>query len=684
MRFHAGKATTLGLLAAAVLCLRTAALFAYVDISPDSLSSWLSSANPPYLLDVREQDEFVGRHIPGAVLFPYNTGVLQTRYGKLPASGPIVVICKAGTRSASAAQFLEGLPGGGFNGRLSRLNGGMDAWKGLVVLDDTNGADRQKVLFEMFTASWCSFCFSSNKYLDDTFLDTDAPIAMIRYHVADVGFDTPTTRVNFLGQKTTPDLFIDGAKEIYPDYFTVSSFNEFRQTKSPLTISLLGRKPASAADSGLLKVKLSAGATIGPDSLNLFVVLTESGIDPTKWDPPHIPENGEKIFDNAMRAMVTGQSGQRFAIQPGEKLEIQTKFGLKPDWKADSCELVVFVEDMKTKKVQQATNVRLPALTLVEPQPNRAPKVTLPEGQSYRVTEGDTLRFSAAITDPDSAETLTVWAFYSATGASYGTAFPPHASFKNPVFKFAPDTTQAGLYRFMLRVVDHAGANDSVRFTVEVLDKPAVVARRCDCDGDGALTVRDILAFLLLLRNDPANQSLDWNGDGERDFADVLDFARDLSAGRCPDALGPSLAAVRNERGEFRLSVEEAAWIGAALPRLHLEQSLESEIRAQLAAVASLPRAYSLAQNVPNPFNPSTVITFDIPGNDKPGAVSLKVYDLRARLVKVLAQGVLEPGRHTVFWDGRDESGSQLPSGVYLCRLTAPGWTQSRKMVLLK
>ncbi len=324
MKHNAGKVMVLWLLAAMGLCLRPDALLAYVDISPDSLSGWLKASSPPYLLDVREQDEYVARYIPGAVLFPYTTGVLQKRYGKLPASGPIVVICKSGTRSASASQFLESLPGGKFNNRLYRLNGGMDAWKGQVVLNDNGGVSRQKVLFEMFTASWCSSCLISNKYLDDTFLETGAAIAMIRYHVLDVGFETPTIRVNFLGQKSTPDLFIDGAKEIYPDYLTYSSFYDFRQINSTLTISLMGRQPANAADSGLVKVELTGSATVSLDSLNLFVVLTESSIDPAKWSPPYTPPNGETIYNDAMRVMVTGQSGQRRPIQPREKIEIQT------------------------------------------------------------------------------------------------------------------------------------------------------------------------------------------------------------------------------------------------------------------------------------------------------------------------------------------------------------------------
>ncbi len=662
---------------------------AYQEVSPDSLNKWLKSSNPPYLLDVREQDEYIARYISGAVLFPYNSGVLQKRYGKLPSSGPVVVICKGGSRADLAAKYLEGLAGAPFKDRLFRLQGGMDAWKGPAVMSDIAGVTREKVLFEMFTASWCDYCFVSNKYLDDTFIDEGLPIAMIRYHYADVGFVTPQDRVNFFypkGSSGVPDLFIDGAKEIYPDYVTYNMISEAENAPATLTVSLLGKKP-SAADSGVLKVKMTGSATVSLDSLNLFIVLTESGIDPRKWNPPYAPPNGETIYDNAMREMVTGQSGLRFAIQPGEKMELQVKYGLKSDWKADSCELVVFVQDMKTKKVQQTSAVKLSGLKWEEPPANRKPSVSLPGGQSYNMIENDTLKLTASISDPDSAESLTVWFYYSADGVSYNITLPQHVTFRNPVFQFTPDTSQAGLYRFMLRVVDHAGAHDSLRFTVEVRDRPVVPVRRCDCNLDGHITIRDIIAFMLLLRNDPSNQALDWNGDGARDFSDVLVFARDLAAGRCPDAaVAAVLASAVETEGLLQITGEDAAWIEASLAELKLDTELESDLRAELAAVSGspgLPKSFSLLQNSPNPFNPSTVIAFDVPEGAE-GKVSLKVFDLRGRVLTDLIEGLLQPGRHSVFWDGRDRNGRELASGVYLYRLSTPGWSQTRKMVLLR
>ncbi|MFH1070167.1 MAG: FG-GAP-like repeat-containing protein, partial [Candidatus Glassbacteria bacterium] len=99
-----------------------------------------------------------------------------------------------------------------------------------------------------------------------------------------------------------------------------------------------------------------------------------------------------------------------------------------------------------------------------------------------------------------------------------------------------------------------------------------------------------------------------------------------------------------------------------------------------------LPKAgeFGLGQNSPNPFNPSTTIVYAIPGDTPLAGFSIKVYNLRGALVKVLVEGSVTPGRHSVQWDGRSVDGRDLPSGVYFYRMAAPGRTITRKMVLLR
>jgi len=87
-----------------------------------------------------------------------------------------------------------------------------------------------------------------------------------------------------------------------------------------------------------------------------------------------------------------------------------------------------------------------------------------------------------------------------------------------------------------------------------------------------------------------------------------------------------------------------------------------------------------LAQNSPNPFNPSTRIRF---GVTQPGRVSLRVFDLRGRMLRSLLSERVDAGEHAVDWDGRDDRGRPLPSGTYFCRLVGPDGVQERKMTLV-
>ena len=101
--------------------------------------------------------------------------------------------------------------------------------------------------------------------------------------------------------------------------------------------------------------------------------------------------------------------------------------------------------------------------------------------------------------------------------------------------------------------------------------------------------------------------------------------------------------------------------------------------------VSSLPKAgqLSLAQNTPNPFNPSTTISFALEGNES-RQMQLAVYDVRGALVRTLLDEVLEPGTYRLEWDGRDQSGRQMASGVYFLRLKSASESRMRKMILLK
>jgi hypothetical protein len=93
------------------------------------------------------------------------------------------------------------------------------------------------------------------------------------------------------------------------------------------------------------------------------------------------------------------------------------------------------------------------------------------------------------------------------------------------------------------------------------------------------------------------------------------------------------------------------------------------------------PRQTALLQNVPNPFNPTTTIRFDLAA---PADIRLDIYSVRGARIRTLATGAHSAGSHAVAWDGRNDRGAQVASGVYFYRLVAGRFAETRKMVLLK
>jgi subtilisin family serine protease/subtilisin-like proprotein convertase family protein len=104
-------------------------------------------------------------------------------------------------------------------------------------------------------------------------------------------------------------------------------------------------------------------------------------------------------------------------------------------------------------------------------------------------------------------------------------------------------------------------------------------------------------------------------------------------------------------------------------------------IPASVTAVGELPAVTRLVGAAPNPFNPQTVIRSDLA---RAGDVRLDLYDLRGRLVRRLVRAELPAGRHDVRWDGRDDGGRGVSSGVYLARLVSGGVDQKSKLTLVR
>jgi hypothetical protein len=111
------------------------------------------------------------------------------------------------------------------------------------------------------------------------------------------------------------------------------------------------------------------------------------------------------------------------------------------------------------------------------------------------------------------------------------------------------------------------------------------------------------------------------------------------------------------------------------------KQHLDSLTTAIDNELAVLPQETQLMNNYPNPFNPSTNISYSL---KTPGMVSLDIYNMLGQKVRTLVNSQVDAGEHFAIWDGRDDSGAQSASGTYFVKLNAGDYSSTKKMVLLK
>jgi hypothetical protein len=117
------------------------------------------------------------------------------------------------------------------------------------------------------------------------------------------------------------------------------------------------------------------------------------------------------------------------------------------------------------------------------------------------------------------------------------------------------------------------------------------------------------------------------------------------------------------------------------------EEHFYGPVTVSFSGKGVLPARFALKQNHPNPFNPITKLTYEIPpakGDDVSVPVQLRIYDVKGQIVKTLVDDMVKPGRYSIVWNGKNERGISLPSGIYYYRLEAGSFSETKKMIILK
>ncbi|MBN1290448.1 MAG: T9SS type A sorting domain-containing protein [Candidatus Latescibacteria bacterium] len=132
---------------------------------------------------------------------------------------------------------------------------------------------------------------------------------------------------------------------------------------------------------------------------------------------------------------------------------------------------------------------------------------------------------------------------------------------------------------------------------------------------------------------------------------------------------------------QFVIDQNDVMWIVSGNGSGYITSFAKAAILTDVAEDEKTPEALSIIGNYPNPFNPSTTIEFMLP---EYGTADLVIYNIMGQKVRDLVSGQLPPGTHYVVWNGRDNHGNTVSSGVYICRLKSGEKVMMKQMMLLK
>ena len=199
-----------------------------------------------------------------------------------------------------------------------------------------------------------------------------------------------------------------------------------------------------------------------------------------------------------------------------------------------------------------------------------------------------------------------------------------------------------------------------------------------DFSGDGKVNLADL--FFLLTALFMTAPSGDYNGDGTVDFLDLVAVAESITELNASGA--PSVALPRTGTAEI-----VQTWINMA----HAADDGSLAVQEGIANLkrfldALRPTTTELLSNYPNPFNPETWIPYQL---TEDAAVTVKIYDVSGHLIRTIEVGYKPMGYYlnrerAVYWNGQDETGESVGSGVYFYTFTAGDYTETRRLVILK
>lgn len=608
----------------------------------------------------------------------------------------------------------------------------------LSLVNFSNAGDRM-MLIEFFTSSTCGPCASNNPTMT-AFLNGQDPerITAIGFHM---NWPAPgndpmflynqtdnNARRGYYGINSIPAGQFDGLISIpiaYSQSNLQATFNSRKDILSPVTIILTDS--AYSTDSILVRAKIYCETYLTNPVVYAYIGLVENHIHYTS--PPGT--NGETDFYWVMRKMYPSGSGQQITLLPGQTVVVEQRYKKDPIWQWSEMMPVAYVQDNSTKEILNAAKKTANFTLLANPgyasviqgqSASKTFKVAVPvvasgynspvtfTGVVSPVTSGITVSFPNGATLSNFPDSLSVQVSSLAsvpTGAykiiltGTNAAAKSHKISvdylvgKNYVFvktnvsgleykvnnvsytvpklfnwdigssqtlqAVSPQTT--GAYRY---IFDRWSHNNDTNLTQVITVNAAT----------GFYTANYKSQFRLFAMEDPSGLPITiTNSYNYFDSGTVVNLT-----------VSPLQVQFQGQTWYFN------HWFGTGVGSYTgtnpvCQVTMGSPINEMVffdtvqtigiqPISSEIPQKYNLYQNYPNPFNPETKIKFDLP---KSGVISLKIYDLLGKEVKVLYSGNLSAGKYEFNFNASD-----LASGMYIYKLETDNFRQAMKMLMIK
>ena len=231
-----------------------------------------------------------------------------------------------------------------------------------------------------------------------------------------------------------------------------------------------------------------------------------------------------------------------------------------------------------------------------------------------------------------------------------------------------------GIFNFSIQVQDWCESLDSRQFSLRVIPFKEIIG---DVTGDTIINVLDVIAVInqilgTISLGGNAFHRADCTGNGVVNVLDALSIVN-VILGIIPECPGDGYKPeVNSEVLEFLHSLK---------PYLSEEDYSTFMV---LVRKSQLPTEYRLSQNYPNPFNPVTEIRYHIPEIGSWDLTVLKIYNILGQEVRTLVDERQEAGQYAITWEGKNNVGEEVASGLYICQMKSGSFLDSRKMMLVR